>query len=87
MDKSDLKDIQNAIAKFNLDINDFEFTETNWTNPNPQPTMFVISGEIKIRYKPSNVEKTYATGTTMSSEPVFPDNFFDDIANNFYRTR
>ena len=80
-----LKSVQSIVEKYGLDISDFEINESDLSEYRTNP--YIIRGEIKIKYKPSGVEKTYVTGTNISAELIFPDDFHSDILSNFYKTR
>lgn len=80
--------IKKTIDENNLRIDDFEFNETDLSNIKQNPHLTI--GKIKVQYKPTGIEKTYATGDNTSAKPgvlLFPENLCQDIIDNAYKTR
>ncbi len=82
MQEDEKSDVKKAISNENLNYDDFEFKETDFTKNNTDG-LFTISGELEISYKPSKIYRKYQTGHGTS----WPAEFEFDLKTNAYGTR
>lgn len=82
MQSDEKEDILNSISSLNLNVDDFEFNEIDLTN-HKEATVSPISGEIEIKYIPSNKSRKYKTGHGSS----WPAEFEFDLKTNFFGKR